>query len=148
MINEKENTRQGPEVGSETVKTPVSVKYVRFIFAILALVLLVFIVVQTFFAGMAVFGEPKFWVYHKTYVGYFHMMVAVMFILSFFGRIKGRIRWYSLGLWAIISFQYMTVKVFSETWMLAALHPVNALLLFWGSMYIMNRSWKWLLLRD
>jgi hypothetical protein len=145
-----EEKNQGiPKVdGGENKKISGRVKYVRFIIAILSLALFVFMVIQTFFAGMAVFGELKYWAYHKTYVGYFHWMVAGMFLLSFFGRLKWVLRWSILGLWIIISLQYITAHSFANFWLLAGLHPVNALFLFWGSIYLMKRSWKWLRLRD
>lgn len=124
------------------------VRIVRFIFALFASILFACIVIQVFLAGMAIFANPGNWAMHKAFVNYFAMMPAAMFLLSFFGRIGGGLRWISLALLAANVFQYMSIHLFSDIGLLAAFHTVNALLLFWGSMYLMKRSWPWLLLRS
>ncbi|TDF93876.1 hypothetical protein E1757_25365 [Paenibacillus piri] len=82
---------------------------------------------------MAVFVNPADWGMHKAFVQLFAMVPLMMFLLSLVGRIRGSKRWVSLGLLALIVLQFMTINVFASVWVLAALHPVIALLLFWGS---------------
>jgi hypothetical protein len=135
----------GKKMESE-IKIPVYKKLSRFIYALIALILFASIITQTLFAGMSLFGSPEYWNFHKTFAAYIDKQPALMFILSFIGGIKGRRRWLSFGLYALISFQYMSVYVFSKVWLLASFHTVNALLLFWGSMYLMKKSWSWLYL--
>lgn len=117
------------------IKISVYKKISRFIYALIAFILFASIITQTFFAGMSLFGSPVYWNFHKIFAAYIDKQPALMFILSFIAGIKGRRRWLSLGLYALISFQYMSVFVFSKVWLLASFHTVNALLLFWGSMY-------------
>jgi hypothetical protein len=117
---------------------------VRWIYAALAWITWACIVVQVFLAGLGTFADSADWKLHTTFVNYFEYLPIVMFILSFFGRIRGGLRWIGLGLYALISFQHMSVRVFSDIGALAALHTVVALALFLGSWYAAKKSRRWL----
>lgn len=116
----------------------------RTLFAIMAALLMLSVVVQTFFAGMGVFGEASGWKLHIVFVRYFDKLALVMFLLSFAGGIRGWLRWLSLIVFGMTSLQYVSAQLFSERWMIAAFHPVNALLLFWATLHLCKRSWIWL----
>jgi hypothetical protein len=55
-----------------------------------------------------------------------------MFLSSYLGNIKGSKRWIPLLLLVMIVLKYVTVGITSLR-MIAAVHPVIALLMFWGS---------------
>src|SRR5947199_205240 len=107
----------------------------RFAFALLGLFFAICLIVQVFLAGLAVFVNKDDWGPHTSFIHYFEMAPVLMFILSFVGRVPGRIRWNSLGLYIMILLQYVTAKAFSGVW-LAALHPVIAVLLFWSTITV------------
>ncbi|MFD0696762.1 DUF6220 domain-containing protein [Paenibacillus sp. GCM10027628] len=111
----------------------------RLIFEILAWLFLLCIIVQVFIAGMATFSDSTDWEIHRTFVRSFALTPLVMFLLTFAGKMNGKVRWLSLGLFALIIFQFLTVQVFKSVFVLAALHPVIALLLFWGSITTLRR---------
>lgn len=117
---------------------------VRLIYAALAWITWLCIIVQFFLAGLGTFAGSENWKLHTTFVTYFEFLPVLMFILSFFGRIRGGLRWIGLGLYALIAFQYMSVEVFSGIGAVAALHTVVALTLFAGSWYAAKRSRIWL----
>lgn len=117
---------------------------VRRIYAALAWLTFVCIVVQVFLAGLGTFADSADWKLHTTFVGYFEYVPVVMFILSFFGRIRGWLRWSGLVLYALITFQHMSVQAFSGIGALAALHTVVALALFLGSWHTARKSSRWL----
>lgn len=119
------------------------VKTVRFIFALLALLLFICVVLQVFLAGMAIFVDGN-WSMHKIFAIYLDKLPIGLFLLSFFGTIRGSMRWLSLAVYVMISFQFMTIHVFNNIGMVAAFHTIMALLLFWSTMHIMKQSWKWL----
>lgn len=121
-------------------------RIIRFIYALFAVVFFICIVLQVFLAGAALFSKASFWSMHTTFAIYFEMVPVIMFLLSFFGGIRGRLRWICLGLYALISFQHMSIQVFSDMGLVAALHPIVALILFWGSLYLVKSSWQWLTL--
>ncbi|GGI44745.1 hypothetical protein GCM10008018_08630 [Paenibacillus marchantiophytorum] len=104
-----------------------------FIFKVMAWTFLVCIVAQVFIAGIATFSDTSSWETHKSFVKIFALAPLLMFLLTFVGRIKGPKRWVSLGLFVLVVFQFLSIQVFSSTGIIAALHPVIALLLFWGS---------------
>jgi hypothetical protein len=98
-----------------------------------------------FFAGMGVFVNAEDLQLHRVFANYFEFVSVIMFLLSFIGRIRGGLRWWTLALFALTALQHMTIQTF--TGVLPALHTVDALLLFGISMHLTKRSWAWLTLR-
>ena len=117
----------------------------RFVYGALALIYFACIVLQVFFAGMGVFVNADDLQLHRAFANDFEYLSLLMFVISFFGGIRGGLRWYTLGLLALTMLQHMTVRVLPGA--LAALHTVDALALFWISLHLMRRSWPWLLMR-
>lgn len=114
-------------------RLPLLIRGGKIIFFILAWVFLGCIVAQVILAGMATFTDPGDWELHAAFVRVFAMVPLAMFLLTFAGRISGRKRWISLALFGMIVMQFLTVQVFSSVAAITALHPLIALLLFWGS---------------
>ncbi|WP_227793561.1 DUF6220 domain-containing protein [Paenibacillus guangzhouensis] len=112
----------------------------NFLFKLLAWGFLACIVAQVFIAGLASFSDAANWAVHKSFVQMFALVPLIMFLLTFVGGMKGHKRWISLGLFALIVMQFLTVQVFSSTFVVAALHPVIALLLFWGAVITVRRA--------
>jgi len=106
----------------------------RLAYKILAWAFFVCIVIQVLLAGMATFGDPSKWQTHALFVQLFAMVPLAMFLLTFISGIKGLERFLSLALFLLVVMQFLTVQVFSSVLVIAALHPLIAMLLFWGSM--------------
>jgi hypothetical protein len=121
------------------------IRLVRFVYGLLAAGYLICVILQVFFAGLGVFVDNKDLELHRVFANYFEFVSIVMFLLSFLGRIRGGLRWLTLGLFALTSLQHMTIQTF--TGFLPAFHTIDALLLFWISIHLTKRSWLWLLLR-
>jgi hypothetical protein len=143
MINEKNTEKDGLAAGNEE-KGSARIRVVRFVFGVLAAGYLVCVVLQVFFAGLGIFVDSNNLELHRTFVNYFEMASILMFLISFAGRIRGSLRWLTLGLFALTSLQHMTIQ-FSG--MLPAIHTVDALLLFWISLHLTKRSLSWMLFR-
>jgi hypothetical protein len=122
---------------------PARVRIGRFGFALFALIFAVCVIVQVFLAGLAVFVNKGDWGPHTSFVISFEFVPILMFILSFVGRVSGRLRWTSLGLYVMILLQYVTAKAFSGIW-LAAFHPVIAILMYWNAYIIVKQTWRWI----
>jgi uncharacterized integral membrane protein len=135
---ENGNSEKSTEKGSGRIRS------VRLIYGVLAAGYLVCVILQVFFAGLGVFVNSDNLQLHRTFANYFEFASIIMFLLSFAGRIKGSLRWLTLGLFALTSLQHMTLQ-FSG--FLPAIHTVDALLLFWISLSLTKRSLPWLLLR-
>ncbi|UUZ84258.1 DUF6220 domain-containing protein [Paenibacillus sp. P26] len=123
----------------------IRVRSVRFIYALLAGGYFVCILLQVFFAGLGLFVDSGELQLHRTFANYFEFASILMVLLSFFGRIRGGLRWYGLILFALTALQHLTVLQFTGA--LRALHTVDALLLFGISLHLAKRSWPWLGLR-
>ncbi|WP_127592931.1 DUF6220 domain-containing protein [Paenibacillus lautus] len=124
-------------------KEPYRVRYCRLAYSILALVLLICIVVQVYLAGMALFGNSEVWKWHRSFVPMFGYISVILFILGIIGKLNRKMIWGSLGLFVLISFQYITALHIA-----GALHPVLALALFWGALALVRGSYPFLKKRN
>ncbi|MEF3306196.1 DUF6220 domain-containing protein [Paenibacillus sp. GYB003] len=111
----------------------------RLLYAVLAWIFLFCIVAQAFIAGLAVFAGADNWALHTSFVRAFALLPLILFLLTFVGDIRGGQRWLALGLFACIVLQFVTATALSSVPAMAALHPVVALLLFWGSLRSVTR---------
>jgi hypothetical protein len=129
---------------SEAVQVSGRIRSVRFIYGLLAAIYWACVIIQVLLAGMGVFVDKADLQFHRAFVNYFEFGSIIMFLLSFAGSIKGGLRWYPLGLFALTTLQHMSLFLPAP---LPAIHTVDALLLFGLSLYLMKRSWSWVLLR-
>ncbi|CCF82287.1 DUF6220 domain-containing protein [Nitrolancea hollandica] len=100
----------------------------------LAWVLLACIAIQVFLAGLAVVNGPANWGMHTGFVHLFELLPLAMIPLAFLGQLPNRLRWHQLVVFLLIGLQYALIYGFPGLVgisAVAALHPVNALLIFW-----------------
>jgi hypothetical protein len=114
-------------------------RFSRFFFFALSWALVVCIVVQTLFAGLAAFGKPEYWGRHVMFVHIFEMVPILMLIFSFIGRLPVSLRWHSAGLIALVFVQYFTANMPG----MGGFHPVIALVMFWISLRAAALAWRW-----
>lgn len=124
-----------------TNATPSRDKKVRLIFAIIAWLFAVCVIVQVFIAGMAIFIDADHWRLHVHFIHIFEWLPIIMFILTFIGSIPSALRWQSLGLFALIFIQYATANM-GSVGVLPAFHTVIALIMFSWSIAIARRALK------
>lgn len=111
-------------------------------FALLSILFLICILVQVFFAGLAIFVNPVNWTKHTGFIHLFEFIPILMFIIAFVGKLP---RWaigHSAALFAVIFVMYFTANITSAIPWVAALHPVIAFILFWMSVKNVPRGWK------
>ncbi|MBI0579178.1 hypothetical protein IEC97_17545 [Neobacillus cucumis] len=125
----------------EVIQGSTRIRTVRFLYGGLAAVYFICVILQVFFAGLGLFVNSSDWQLHRVFANYFEAIALLLFLLSFFGRIRGGLRWLPLSLFVLTSLQHMTIQTFSGY--LRALHTIDALLLFGISMHLMKRSWRW-----
>lgn len=121
---------------------PAYVRYARYGFAAVAVVFAACIIVQVFIAGLATFVDMGDWAMHKSFVKLFSPLPFVLIALSFIGRMSWKARLLSVALFLLIVSQFLTSVFAAELSVLAALHPVIALILFWCSIHVMRLSMK------
>ncbi|HET7627525.1 MAG TPA: DUF6220 domain-containing protein [Bacillales bacterium] len=98
------------------------------------------VLVQIFFAGLAVFGQPTAWLYHTTFIHFFEMIPVLMLICAFIARLPGRLRWMSVVLIALIFVQYLTANLASTAHWIGALHPIIAFMVLGASLNVTQQS--------
>ena len=115
---------------------PVPVRAARIFFAGLSSAFVAGILTQVFFAGMGAFGAD--WSWHRSFVHLLEPLPLLMILVAFVGRLPWGLRLLPLGLLVLIGAQYAFASVAVPA---AALHPANALMLFWLSLLVARRAW-------
>lgn len=114
----------------------VLVRVARIFYALLSSGFVVCVLVQVFFAGMGAFGAD--WSYHVAFGHLLEPLPLLMIPVAFVGRLSWALRLLPLGLIVLIGAQYALA---SATVPAAALHPVNAILIFLIGLCIARRAW-------
>ncbi len=125
--------------GGAGVPLPARVRWARRGYLVLAWVFVGCVAVQVFFAGMATFGDAARWTWHTTFVHAFELLPLLMLPLAFLARAPAAMRWLTGALFALIWLQYLTANVGGIP---SALHPVNALVIFWIAVHLGQRAWR------
>jgi len=112
------------------------VRLARIFYAGLSSVFVACVLVQVFFAGVGAFGAN--WSWHLTFVHLLELLPLLMTPVAFFGRLPYGLRLLPLGLLVLTGAQYAFAN---STVPAAALHPVNALLIFLLSLFVARRAW-------
>ncbi len=123
---------------NQETKTGERARFSKFVFMLLSWVFVACIVLQTLFAGMAIFNSPDHWSRHVSFVHFFEFVPLLMLIFAFAGRLPKGIKWSCLAMFAMIFFQYMSAHVPAA----GAFHPVMALALIVLSWHVAVRSSK------
>lgn len=111
-------------------------KVSRYVFVVLAWLILGCVILQTFLAGMSVFTDPSHWKDHTIFVHLFEYLPLLMLILAFTGRLPNTLCWKSAAIFALIFAQYFTANVPGA----GAVHPVLALVMFWLTISVARES--------
>jgi Family of unknown function (DUF6220) len=107
----------------------------RFIYAVLAWLNLAVLVVQVFLAGVGLFGAGDFELHRN--VGYWLPIIALLMLpIAWPARIGRRLVLLTLAVFVLSFVQGILPALRGSVPLIAALHPVNALLLFWLSLVI------------
>jgi mercuric ion transport protein len=125
-----------PKAAVTPQKTSVPVRVARIFYAGLSSAFVACVVVQVFFAGMGAFGAN--WDWHVSFVHLFGALPLLMIPVAFVGRLSWGLRLVPFGLVVLVGVQYATANSAVPA---AALHPVNALLIFLVSASAARRAW-------
>jgi hypothetical protein len=112
------------------------------IYAVLLVIFVLGIAIQVFLAGAGIFQSAAWIEYHSTLGHTLPLIPLVLLILGLVGRQPRSVNWLTLLLFAITYFQpwFIYVAHGLQTPILAALHPVNALLIFTLPLYLIYRT--------
>lgn len=125
------------------------VRFSRYVYVILAMILAACIMGQIFIAGMAVFGSPADWKLHVAFVRYFQYLPILLIIFGFTGRLSRELRWMPFGLIVLLVIQYVTANLANlASGYIAAIHPVTGMGMFLLAMNIVRKSWPAIFMSD
>lgn len=114
----------------------------RYAFAITALAFLGCVVAQVFLAGLAVFGPRLDFELHRDFGYTFGWLTVILLVLAIAGRLGRERIATSAILLALFAMQSVFVLLRGNLPWVAALHPVNALVIFWLTWRLVSRSWS------
>lgn len=122
-------------------RIPARVLWAQRGFVLFAGALVVSVFIQVYIAGMAVFVDPANWSLHANFVHIIEWFPLVMLVLAFLGGLSRELKLLSVVLFVLIIVQYATALGFSDS-IVAAIHPVNALVIFWIATVTIRRAWR------
>jgi hypothetical protein len=125
-----------PKEGTSMAGLSVPVRLARVGYTVLSSIFVACVLVQVFFAGMGAFGAD--WSLHLTFAHYLGLPPLLMAPTAFAGRMSWGLRLLPLGLLVLIGVQYAFADAAVPV---AALHPVNALLILCLS--LLTARWAW-----
>lgn len=115
----------------------------RVSFFILANIFTICILIQIYFAGIAIFEYPVDWSKHMTFVHLFGFNLPIlMLIFAIVGSLPRWAYWQMFGVFLTIYLMYFTANFRTVVPWVGAIHPVVAMLLFALSVLLLLKSWK------
>lgn len=85
---------------------------------------------QVFIAGMATFAGPQYWGKHVNFVHIFEFLPLLMVLLAFVDKMHSALKWVSGIQFVLILYMYFAAGMRGAFPMVAATHPVVALIIF------------------
>lgn len=135
--------RSEPEVGDRageiTNLSPLVVR-ARLVFKAMVMIFAICILIQVFLAGLALFWNSAQWASHTGFAKLLIIVSIVILVISFIARLPLSLRLRSAGLLGIIILIAVSAKLPSGIGYLSALHPVLALMLFFGTMSLVRKT--------
>jgi len=113
-------------------------------YLIVAWLLVVCVAIQVFLAGLNVFLSPVWWGMHIQFGHWIGYVLIALLILVFAGQLPRSLRWLTVLTFVLYVLQYNFRNLAGLVGVpaLAALHPVNALLIFWCAVTLGRSSWQ------
>jgi hypothetical protein len=128
----------GAAMSHRVAPIPAYVRWARIGYTTLAWGLLAGVVAEVFLAGLGVFVAPGNYAWHAAFAGFVLLLSLLLLIDAFVTRWHGLLRWLPLAMFGLIVVQGATAAAAGS--LLAALHPVNALLVFWLALEVARRA--------
>lgn len=102
----------------------------RWLYAIFALLFLISVIAQFYFAGMAVFGEPRYWMQHTSFVHLFGLNLPILMLLSAFAGAARKWEYaHILVLLFLVIVMYFTANLGVGRAWIGSLHPIAGVLM-------------------
>lgn len=113
-------------------------------YLVFAWFLVISLAIQVFLAGLNVFMTPLWWGVHIQFGHWIGYLLIGLLILVFAGALPRSLRWLTLLTFVLYVLQYNFRNLAGLVGVpaIAALHPVNALALFWCAVTMGRQAWQ------
>ena len=120
-------------------------KVSRVIYLLFGVLFAIGVIMQVMLAGMAVFINGLHWVRHSTLIHIFGFNIPLfMLVAAYFGKMPRFAYWQVFGSFILMFLMYFTANVRGALPIVAALHPVIAMILFIFSTWIVFKAWTFI----
>jgi membrane-bound metal-dependent hydrolase YbcI (DUF457 family) len=116
-------------------------KWIRILYVIVAWLFPVAILIQVFLVGLSLFTGQAYWSTHRDVGHSLAVLPLLLVILAYLGRLPSaekRLIWLQLGVYLVQAEVFAAIR--ADVPLLAAFHPVLALVLFALALIIARRS--------
>jgi Family of unknown function (DUF6220) len=114
----------------------------RYLYVALVWIYLAGILFQVFLAGMGLFGSAKDFEPHVGLGWILHLVPILLLIVAAVGRVGSRLLWWTTVLLVVQFIQPILATVRNDLPLVAAFHPVLALVIFWLALTIGLKAWR------
>lgn len=114
----------------------------RYVYLAFVWIYLVGIVFQVFLAGIGLFGVAKDFEPHVGLGWILHLVPVLLLIVAALARVGSRLLWWTTALLVVQFIQPILATLRNDLPLLAALHPVLALIIFWLAFTIGVKAWQ------
>jgi hypothetical protein len=100
------------------------------------------ILFQVFLAGMGLFGTTRDFEPHVGLGWILHLVPVLLLIVAAVARVGSRLIWWNVALLVVQFIQPILATLRKDQPVVAAFHPVLALVIFWLALTIGLRAWR------
>ncbi|WP_267643920.1 DUF6220 domain-containing protein [Haloarchaeobius amylolyticus] len=105
-----------------------------------AVLLTASILIQVYIAGMAVFVDSARWSTHVSFGNVLPVFLLLLVVLAFIGRLSRIHKVLPVVIFLLYFVQFSTAHRFGS--LVGAVHPVNAVVIFWLSTVTIRHAWE------
>lgn len=114
----------------------------RYVYLALVWIYLAGILFQVFLAGIGLFGVAKDFEPHVGLGWILHLVPVLLLIVAAVARVGSRLLWWTTALLVVQFIQPILALLRDDQPLVAAFHPVLALIIFWLALTIGLRAWR------
>jgi hypothetical protein len=114
----------------------------RYAYLVLVWLYLVGIVVQVFLAGMGLFGAARDFEPHIGLGWLLHLVPILLLVAAAVAKVGQRLIWWTVALLVVQFVQPILALARDDVPVVAAFHPVLALVIFWLALTIGVMAWR------
>lgn len=122
------------------------VRWAKYCYLGASILLTASVLIQVYIAGMAVFVDPARWSTHVSFGNILPVFLLLLFVLAFIGRLPRVHKGLPVVIFLLFFVQFGTAHRFGS--LVGAIHPVNAVVIFWLSTITVQRAWEEVTGRD